>query len=1052
MRILATAHSAWRIPALIFLLVSWLLAGSLESAPLPPIFMYAMMPSGQDTTPPVVTCPPNAVLAADSNCLAIHTWMATAIDNCDSVVTIVSTPASGTAFALGMTTVTVEATDDSSNTASCTFTVQVNDNIAPTAVCRANNPMVFLDGTGNGVLPANQGDGNSTDLCGPVVESSAPVAVTCSDVGLNNYLLVASDTTGNSNSVNCLFQVLDTLAPNALCRDDSIYIQANGSASTTASAIDNGSSDNCGIASLSLSNSTFGCADLGLAHTVVLTVNDVNGNTDTCHALVTVLDTGAHCCQPPNIFNIGSVDTVCNLGATSFMVDSVTGDVDSLRWQVSTDNGATWTDLGDGLVNYDSTTTDTLVIVDVPVGFSGNLYRLFSYGCSILVDSSAAYTLIMDMGGPAISNCPSTLVSFNATGFCSATVNYPTILTNDICAPDSMVQIQGLGSGANYQVGNTVNVWVAYYLGASDTCSFQVMVQDTLVPALTGCLNDSTVYTGALCQHIYNWPLPMAADNCPGVVVTEVSGFSPPVVFSAGIHELNYIATDAGGNQDSCSWTVTVVDTLGPTFSSCPASDTVFAADTVCGATPNWAAPVIDDNCILDSFSLDSSHQSGDFFALGTTSVYYAATDTAGNVDTCWFQITVLDTLPPMAMCRNDTIWLNASGVASLSAGQVDNGSSDACGIDSMYVGPDVFDSTDVGINQVLLTVLDNEGNWDTCTAIITVLDTNIGPLVVLASSDTTICLGDSVVLGGNPAVMGGIPQYTYQWSPATGLDDPSLANPTASPVSSTQYFLVVNDGANQSDSDWVNITVMPPPAVDLGNDTTLCLGDSLVLDAVVPNGNYLWSDQSTQSTLTVQEAGAYFVNVSDSFCITTDSIQVGISIDLDSVKFLVNGTGCVGDSMHFVCISDIDENLVSALYEFGNGSTSTSLNPIYVYSAAGTYTVRLTAGQGTCTSQAVEKPVEIIDCRDGGVGDDWISISVFPNPAPGAFQVKVDLLDDGPSSLQLVDVHGRITETRNHWQKSYSEHFSGFATGFYLLRVISRNRVYPFKVVGKIP
>jgi hypothetical protein len=66
-------------------------------------------------------------------------------------------------------------------------------------------------------------------------------------------------------------------------------LDVNGSASITTEDIDNGSSDNCGIASLQLDKTDFNITNLG-TNTVNLTVNDVNGNTASGSAIVTIVD------------------------------------------------------------------------------------------------------------------------------------------------------------------------------------------------------------------------------------------------------------------------------------------------------------------------------------------------------------------------------------------------------------------------------------------------------------------------------------------------------------------------------------------------------------------------------------------------------------------------------------------------------------------------------------------------------------------------------------------------------------------------------------------
>jgi hypothetical protein len=74
-------------------------------------------------------------------------------------------------------------------------------------------------------------------------------------------------------------------------------------------------------------------------------------------------------------------------------------------------------------------------------------------------------------------------------------------------------------------------------------------------------------------------------------------------------------------------------------------------------------------------------------------------------------------------VCQNITVNLNAAGTVSITAAQVNNGSSDACGIASMSVSPNSFTCANVGANTVTLTVTDVNGNTSTCTATVTVAD-----------------------------------------------------------------------------------------------------------------------------------------------------------------------------------------------------------------------------------------------------------------------------------------------------------------------------------------
>src|SRR5581483_6072092 len=119
--------------------------------------------------------------------------------------------------------------------------------------------------------------------------SVSPNTFTCANVGDNNVTLTVTDVNGNTSTCDATVTVNDNIAPTAICKNVTIQLDASGNASITAAQVNNGSSDNCGIASMSVSPNSFTCANVG-DNNVTLTVTDVNGNTSTCGAIVTVQD------------------------------------------------------------------------------------------------------------------------------------------------------------------------------------------------------------------------------------------------------------------------------------------------------------------------------------------------------------------------------------------------------------------------------------------------------------------------------------------------------------------------------------------------------------------------------------------------------------------------------------------------------------------------------------------------------------------------------------------------------------------------------------------
>ncbi len=155
-----------------------------------------------DTQPPTVTCPANITTStATGQCNAVVTYVTPAgSDNCPGV-TVSCSPSSGSTFSKGTTTVTCTATDASSNTASCSFTVTVNDNQPPIISCPSN---VSVTGNIFGSCSANvnPGTATATDNCPGVVvvgvRSDSQPLNSPYPQGTTTIMWTATDTSGNT--------------------------------------------------------------------------------------------------------------------------------------------------------------------------------------------------------------------------------------------------------------------------------------------------------------------------------------------------------------------------------------------------------------------------------------------------------------------------------------------------------------------------------------------------------------------------------------------------------------------------------------------------------------------------------------------------------------------------------------------------------------------------------------------------------------------------------------------------------------------------------------
>ncbi|NOY96745.1 MAG: T9SS type B sorting domain-containing protein, partial [Chlorobi bacterium] len=192
---------------------------------------------------------------------------------------------------------TYEIYDQCNNVSICTQTITITDSIAPVAIC--NNINVSIDTNGSHIL--SQVDlieitKGSTDNCGVLEDLSLsvfPSEFDCSHIGTPQEVQVSlTDLEGNSSTCSAFVEVNDVLPPVTLCKDITVYLDKNGSASITKHSVDDGTFDNCGLQSMFIDKSYFDCNDIG-DNTVNLTAIDIYTLIGSCSANVAVVDSFA---------------------------------------------------------------------------------------------------------------------------------------------------------------------------------------------------------------------------------------------------------------------------------------------------------------------------------------------------------------------------------------------------------------------------------------------------------------------------------------------------------------------------------------------------------------------------------------------------------------------------------------------------------------------------------------------------------------------------------------------------------------------------------------
>ena len=157
--------------------------------------------------------------------------------------------------------------------------------------------------------------------------------------------------------------------------------------------------------------------------------------------------------------------------------------------------------------------------------------------------------------------------------------------------------------------------------------------------------------------------------------------------------------------------------------------DVVLDANGFASITADMVDAGTADNCSIDMLEIDIDSFTCEDVGAPVT-VTLTATDVNGNIASATAVVTVVDNVPPDVITQNITIFLDEDGFAGIVPEDIDNGSWDACGIESMALSQSEFTCEDVGDNLVFLDVTDVNGNLNTNIATVTVID-NIAPVVV---------------------------------------------------------------------------------------------------------------------------------------------------------------------------------------------------------------------------------------------------------------------------------------------------------------------------------
>jgi gliding motility-associated-like protein len=300
--------------------------------------------------------------------------------------------------------------------------------------------------------------------------------------------------------------------------------------------------------------------------------------------------------------------------------------------------------------------------------------------------------------------------------------------------------------------------------------------------------------------------------------------------------------------------------------------------------------------------------------------------------------------------------------------------------------------------------------------------DTASQQVVVLGNTayqlpDTAICPGELVQIGIPPLPS---PDVTYQWSPATGLSNVAVANPFASPTTTTTYTLLVSNGAcTDTVTQVVNVG---QGNVDAGPDLAVCGPFPVVVLTATGDGGvqlFHWSTNAqftdtlnnplTDSTATVfpqQPVSWFHVQALGDACALPDSMQV--TVELLDPQLLGDTLICSEDPAQLLLLgSDAGSNILwlpESDIVAGQGTTEATVQPVEttaygveVESPAGctwsgTITVQVSPIVGPAVTASVDQPivtagttVQLGATPQSGVTYSWEPAGLVSDPTSGA-------------------------------------------------------------------
>jgi gliding motility-associated-like protein len=465
----------------------------------------------------------------------------------------------------------------------------------------------------------------------------------------------------------------------------------------------------------------------------------------------------------------------------------------------------------------------------------------------------------VDTLDPTIS-CPANFTVGTTTGCTNLLADHSGLTTaNDNCTfLGSLIYTQSPPAGTSIPVGtNTVTITVQDLAGNTNSCLFDLNVEDQENPIISACSPNQNVIVDAACSGTladYTGALTVS-DNCTtnGNLVATQTPASGTVITSNTL--VTVTVEDENNNSASCQFTALLSDTTAP-VPTCPSTSTLAINGNCEYLVPDLVSSVLGtDNCsILANMGITQNPVAGSTQS-GITNVLITLTDEQGNLATCITTILPDDITAPTITCPGpitenignncDFSLPNYSGISLV----VDN-----CPNYSFTQSPAPGTITGVGNHLITMTVADAGGNTASCSFSLDVIENEL-PIVTcpanISTCDPLVSFPGSLFSDNCVATM--------SQTDLTGLTSGSIF-----PVGiSTLEFTAIDESGNSAMCSF-DIEVLDfPSSANIVDDTLfLCNQNSSVLIAdSLTSGSGLWEVSSGQGSFNNQFTNTTGVN-----------------------------------------------------------------------------------------------------------------------------------------------------------------------------------------------